>query len=158
MKTFIYTLLFLSLLLTQNVSAETESLKGLKTAKFVVDLNQGSAQLLLLRLRLIEQTITDISKNGVKPEIVVAVRGQASRFMTVTDVYLADEDKIYKDDIYAALQKLRSMGARLEQCSIALNLLKIDSRGMYPEINLVPNGYVSLIGYQNRGYAILPME
>ncbi|WP_157067768.1 hypothetical protein [Desulfosarcina cetonica] len=49
-------------------------------------------------------------------------------------------------------------GFRLEQCAIAARAMKIDPVDFLPSIHLVQNGYVSIIAYQTRGYAYLPMD
>jgi len=138
--------------------AEPDSLKGLQTAKFVVDLNQGNAKKLRLRLRLVLETLDNIEENGVKTDAVVAVRGGASKFMTMTDVLVNYEDVKIKAEIFNLTSELAKRGVKLEQCAVALRILKIDPKEVHPKFEVVKNGYVSLIGYQNRGYALLPME
>lgn len=158
MRLLIY-LLTAAILFAAPVSfAESDSLNGLKKAKFVVDLNQGKPELLNLRLSLILETILNIKDEGVTPDVVVAIRGKASAFMTSTDKYIDKEDAEIKKEIYNKLKSLSEKGVKLEQCAIALRLLKIDKEDIYPDITIVANGYVSLIAYQNQGYALLPME
>lgn len=140
------------------VYAEPDSLKGLETAKFVVDLNQGRASVLKTRLSLIIKTMDDIESSGVKPEVAVAVRGGASRFMTTHSRLVDAHDMEIKTEIESLLTKLKERGAKLEQCAIALGFMNISPSEINPALKVVPNGYVSLIGYQNRGFAILPME
>lgn len=154
---------FLSLMLLIFLTALTgyagsDSLKNLDTAKFVVDLNQGSAPKLKTRMSLILETINNIEEEGVKTDVVVAVRGPASRFMTVNDKYIAPEDKQIKADILKLAKALTERGVKLEQCAVALRFLHINAQEISPLFEVVKNGYVSLIGYQNKGYAFLPME
>lgn len=149
---------FIIIIFGLSVYAEPDSLKALETAKFVVDLNQGDGNRLKTRLSLILETIDNIAENGVKPVAAVAVRGPASRFMTVNDSYISPEDAKVKSEISALTDELRKRGVKLEQCAIALRFLYIKPEEIQPKFEVVKNGYVSLIGYQNRGYAILPME
>lgn len=162
MKKFIYSIIFLLLIgLTATAVAGQkvpDSLKGLKTAKFVVDLNQGNADTLKLRLDLLMETINNIEEKGVKTDVVVAVRGQASGFMTVGDKYISPDEQVQKQSILSDVAALKKRGVKFEQCAIALRLLKINANDVNPMLTVVKNGYVSLIGYQNVGYAILPME
>jgi len=138
--------------------AESESLKGLKTVKFVVDLNQGKPALINLRINLIKQTIEDIRLEGVEPTVVVAIRGGASKMMTKHDNHVDYEHRQIKQQIQNKIKELFKMGVQLEQCNVALSILGISPNDIIPEITVVKNGYVSLIGYQNKGYALLPME
>lgn len=100
----------------------------------------------------------NIAESGVNPVVVVAVRGPASRFMTVSNSYIAPEDVKIKNEIANLTDELSKRGVKLEQCAIALRMLDISPNDIQPKLNIVQNGYVSLIGYQNQGYGILPME
>jgi len=102
------------ILLTFTAYARSDSLKGVNTAKFVVDLNQGAAPILKTRLSLILETMDNIEQEGVKTKVVVAVRGPASRFMTVNDNFIAEEDKKIKADILGLAAKLSKRGVKLE--------------------------------------------
>ncbi|PLX70705.1 MAG: hypothetical protein C0602_04145 [Denitrovibrio sp.] len=146
------------ILFTLTAYARPDSLQGVDTAKFVVDLNQARANILKTRLSLILETMDNIEDYAVKTTVVVAVRGPDSRFMTVNDSYIAPGDIELKADIAELLDKLVKRGVKLEQCAVALRMLNISKKDINPQIQVVKNGYVSLIGYQNKGYAILPME
>ena len=134
------------------------ALQGLATARVIFDVNLGDPQKLLLRLNLIEETIAGLSAEKVKPEVVVAFRGGATLFMTGKDSYLPPEDLPLRDKIQAQVRHLKELGCHLEQCAVAVRLLKVDPRDIIPAVTLVGNGYISLIGYQNRGYALVPMD
>lgn len=160
MKKLIAFIMFLTLtgLTAQSFADTPQSLQGIKTARIVVDLNQGNADTLKLRLDLLMETINDIEQSGVKTDVVVAVRGQASRFMTTDDTFIQPDEKQMKKAIKTDIDALIKRGARFEQCAIALRLMNIPAQSVSPALKVVQNGYVSLIGYQNRGYALLPME
>ncbi len=155
-------LILLILLLPSLVSAEkpdnSRALSGLKNAGVIFDVNTGSPQKLLLRLKLIEETVTSVEADGVATDVVVAFRGGASRFITRGDKYLPQEDLDHKIAIQAQVKRLKKLGYRLEQCAVAVRLLKIDPQDIIDEVPLVGNGYISMIGYQNRHYAFVPMD
>jgi len=157
MKRFLFIILTLAFLVPA-YAATPDSLTGIDTAKFVVDLNQGDAKKLKLRLSLILETIENIEENGVKTDVVVAVRGGASKFMLMTDAMVNYDEAKLKAEIFELTSKLAKKGVKLEQCAVALRILKIDPKEVHPKFEVVKNGYVSLIGYQNKGYALLPME
>lgn len=157
MRKLLFILLTLAFI-TPAYAATPDSLQGLNEAKFVVDLNQGDAKKLRLRLSLILETIKNIEEHGVKADVVVAVRGGASKFMLMTDAMVAYEEANIKAEIFELTSQLHKKGVKLEQCAVALRLLKIDPKEVHPRFEVVENGYVSLIGYQNKGYALLPME
>jgi intracellular sulfur oxidation DsrE/DsrF family protein len=47
---------------------------------------------------------------------------------------------------------------RLEQCAIAARAWKVDPAAFLPAVNVVQNGYISIVAYQAKGYALLPMD
>lgn len=153
-----FLLIILVIAVAVNAFARPDSLRGIDSAKFVVDLNQGDAKKLKLRLSLILETMDHIEEHGVKTDVVVAVRGGASKFMLITDAMVDYNDSKIKGEIFNIISTLSKRGVKLEQCGVALKILKIDPKEVHPRFEVVKNGYVSLIGYQNRGHAILPME
>jgi hypothetical protein len=46
----------------------------------------------------------------------------------------------------------------LEQCMLAAEVYEIDPEDILPEIDRVKNGYVSTIGYQAKGYSLVPVN
>jgi intracellular sulfur oxidation DsrE/DsrF family protein len=46
---------------------------------------------------------------------------------------------------------------RMEACSITTRLAGIDSETLLPGIDLVGNTFVSQIGYQAKGFAVIPI-
>ncbi|MGD9189483.1 MAG: hypothetical protein PVI89_14780, partial [Desulfobacteraceae bacterium] len=56
------------------------------------------------------------------------------------------------------IAQFRENGFSLEQCAIAARGQKVSYGDVLPQITVVQNGYISLVAYQNRGYALLPMD
>jgi uncharacterized protein len=135
-----------------------EALKGLSAVNIICDVNVGDADLLLRRLELIDETYTELLDAGVKPTIVVAFRGEASRFVTKNDKYIKPEQEPTHKKIQGWIDQFAQNGFRLEQCAIAAKTWGIDPSDILPQVTLVQNGYISLVGYQNKGYALLPMD
>lgn len=154
------TLLFLlvpSLLYAESLTND-RALAGLNAANVIFDVNQGNPQILLVRLNLIEETVQGLVAGGVKGDVVVSFRGKASYYLTRGDEYIAEDEATIKAKIQQQVKQLLQLGYRLEQCAVATRLLKIDNADIIPEVTLVSNGYVSMVGYQAKGYAMVPME
>jgi len=139
-------------------ATKEKSLSGLKQVKFVVDVNVGNPQLLLLRMDLLDKTYRQLVTAGMKPVVVVAFRGKASQFITKGDGYVAPDEKGAKLEMKTWIERFKKEGFTIEQCGIAAGLLDIDLKDFLPQVEVVENGYVSLIGYQQQGYAYLPMD
>lgn len=157
-------LLFICLLLVPpNLAFAAEfnnqgALQGLTETKAVFDINQGNPDILALRLQLVEETYQQLKSAGTAPKFVLAFRGGASFFLTTGERYIDQEDREKKQKIETLLKDLNQLGIPLEQCAIAARLSKIDTGNFLPYIKVVANGYTSMIGYQNQGYALIPME
>lgn len=135
-----------------------DALQGLTATRAVFDINQGNPNILVLRLQLIKKTYQQLHSAGKNPEFVLTFRGKASHFLTTGETYIDQEDREKKLQIEELLRSLSLFGFPLEQCSIAAALAKINTDDFLPYINVVANGYTSLIGYQNQGYALISME
>lgn len=78
-------------------------------------------------------------------------------------VFLISTDRGDRDDatwaeiqkFQAALKKMKENGAQIEVCQYALDVFKVDRNTVIPEIDQVPNGFISVVGYQEQGYALI---
>ena len=134
------------------------ALRGLKAVKVVCDVNVGDPDLLLMRLELIDETYTELIDDGVQPTFVVAFRGPATKYVTRGTKYVPSDRQAVKKEIQGWIAQFHKNGMTLEQCAIAARGQKVAYGDILPEITVVQNGYISLIAYQNKGYALLPMD
>jgi len=127
----------------------SEALSGLTAARVIVDVRVPDLEKLVFNLRLFEETFEGIEKQGVKADMIVAFRGPGVRLLTVAAL---DEEAL---DLFRTLKK---KGVRFEACAVAMRVFKADPAKLLPEVKLVPNGFYSLIGYQNKGYATIAVN
>ena len=161
MKKIIY--LSICLILSSTMASAVQfnndkALKGLSSVKIVCDVNVGDPDLLLTRMYFLDTTYSQLLDFGVKPTIVIAFRGKASLFITKNDKYIKPEHRKQRLEMKAWLEHFSGLGFTIEQCYIAAKSFKIDTKDFLPQVNIVANGYISLIGYQSQGYAFLPMD
>jgi intracellular sulfur oxidation DsrE/DsrF family protein len=134
-----------------------EALAGLKEMKIAFDVTEGDPKVLLGKLNVIDLTRKQILAEGVTPRFVVAFRGDAS-FFTQTDVEKinpADRDAAVK--VAAKIRELRTASGleSIEQCAVPLPARKLRNEDVMPEVKLVGNGWISLVAYQQKGYAYI---
>jgi hypothetical protein len=139
-------------------AVQVKSLKGLKQVKIVCDMNVGEPELLLKRMELLDATYRQIAATGVKTTVIVAFRGKASLFITKGDGYVEAGEMAAKPEVKSWIERFKKSGFTIEQCAIAADMLDIEVKDFLPQVTVVENGYVSLIGYQQQGYALLPMD
>ncbi len=142
----------------QTIYNNNDALKNVAQSNVYFDVSLDDDQKILLRLELLQRTTQQLKDAGVEVSVVIGFRGGASRFITKDDHYVLDEETGNKKKIQEWVSRFANEGIKLEQCSIAAELLDIAYDDFLPEITIVENGYISLIGYQNQGYAVVPMD
>lgn len=136
---------------------DANALKGVTQGRVVFDINIAEPKKLPLYLTVIDQTISDLERQGVKPEVILAFRGKAVTLISTDHerIELTEVPNIEK--AAAQLAALQKRGVRMEACSVATRLFGVDNGTLLPGIEPVGNTFVSLIGYQAQGYATIPI-
>jgi hypothetical protein len=159
---FVMTFLLVAVTARIGPAAETynnsNALTGVRETKVYFDVNVGEPAKLLNRLQLIDATYDQLVAAGISPLFVVGIRGKASNYFTRGDDYVLDTDLPVKRQIEAGIDRFKARHYRLEQCYIAAGLQDIDVVDFLPQLEVVASGYVSMIGYQSKGYAFVPMD
>ena len=98
-----------------------------------------------------------LTKQGVKPDVILAFRGLSVRLISKDREQIQLEEHVHLDKIAEQLADLSNQGVRMEACSVATRLFKIDNKSLLDGIKPVGNTFVSLTGYQAQGYANIPI-
>lgn len=136
----------------------SRSLAGVQKASIYFDVSLKDDELLVFRMDLLDRTIKTLEESGLEVSAVVGIRGHASRFITKDDHYVLDEQIDNKKKIQQWVKRLSDRGVVIEQCSVAAGMHDIATDDFLPEVTIVGNGYVSLVGYQAQGYSVVPMD
>jgi len=126
-----------------------DALIGLKQAKVVFDVRVPDTDKLIFNLGLINETLDGLMSQGVKPTMVVTFRGEGVKLLASPAL---DPDA---RDLFKAM---KGRGVRFEVCAVAMRVYKANPAGLIPEVKLVANVFNSLIGYQNKGYAMIAIN
>jgi len=140
-------------------SEEYSTLKGLKSVKAVFDFELGNPQSALLHLQVIHQTFKDknIWMEKKKPDIVVVFIGPSVKLVSKDrGGFTADDQKIL-DEYANTISAMAKDGIKFEICLIAAKMLGVEPSSILPEIKQVGNGWISLIGYEAKGYSLVPV-
>ena len=125
---------------------DRDALSGLKASRAVFDMRVPDRERLIFNLELIKETLEGMAAQRVKPQMVVTFRGPGVRLLTREQA---------ADEIAPLITELKGMGVRFEVCTVATRIFKVDKATLIPDIVLVGNSLISLIGYQNQGYALV---
>lgn len=137
---------------------DADALRGVETGKVVFDMNTADAKKTALYLMVIRETVDDFVRQGVKPDVILAFRGPSVKLISRDRERVDPAEVEQLDKIAAQLADLRSQGVRMESCSVATRLLKVDNDQLLDGIKPVGNTFVSLTGYQAQGYAVIPIH
>lgn len=162
MKLLNMLVLIVVLFMSQNVMAEkapddSDALKGVTTGKVIFDINMSEPKKMTLYLQVIKQTVDDLQRQGVKPDVILAFRGLSVRLISTNRDNMELTDFDYLDQIARQLAALNEQGVRMEACSVATKLFKVDNQSLLEFVKPVGNTFVSLTGYQAQGYANIPI-
>ncbi len=140
-------------------SEEYAALKGVKSVKAVFGFEMGDPQNALVHLQVIQQTFKDKSIwiGKKKPEIVVVFYGPSVKLASRNRAGFAPGDQKILDEYAGTISAMAKDGIKFEICLIAVKLLGVEPSSILPEIKQVGNGWISVIGYQSRGYSFVPV-
>lgn len=142
---------------TKKAPLDTAALKGVKNGKGFFDVNNGDPEALPLYLAVIKETYTGLKTQGVKPDLIVAFRGKAVKLVSIARANLDADQKDALKQSDALIKELAAMGVKFEVCAIATRLFGVENDSITPQVKLVGNTFISSIGYQSKGYAIIPI-
>jgi intracellular sulfur oxidation DsrE/DsrF family protein len=154
---FICILIFGTVLNVQAVELNNDkALAGVSNTNAVFDISPGGKRL-LGQLNVIHKTYDQLQGFGHKPQFILAFRGAATKFITQTDGYVKKEHLAIKRKVQQKIKEFEDLGVTMELCGIAAKGNKVNSKDILPGIEIVANGYISVIGYQSQGYNLVPI-
>ena len=136
---------------------DSDALKGVSKGKVLFDINMVSAQKMTLYLMVIEETVDDLIRQNVEPEVVLAFRGKSVNLISNNRDQMELTDFEHLDKIAMQLKGLQKKGVRMESCSVATRLFNVKNDSLLEGIKPVGNTFVSLTGYQAQGFANIPI-
>ena len=155
--------LFLSICLllvavANGFAEEYEALKGLKSVKAVFDVRAGNPKSAALSLKLIHQTYQDKNITAItkQPAFAVVFIGPSVKLISKNREGFSSEEQKTLDEIAGIISQMSKEGIKLEICLFAAQVFGVDPASVLPEIKRVGNGWISLMGYQAKGYSLVP--
>ena len=153
-------LLVLSLLSPASAWAldNARALGDLEQVKTVYDVRKKSPEALAGYLEAIITNHENLLKEEVEPELAMVFIAKAVKFITTEPrPEIAMNHQGALDRIAKAVAKLDELGVHMEACAAATRYYGVDNDTLLPQIEPVRSGFISVMGYQNRGYALVPV-
>lgn len=138
-------------------SDEYKAMKGVKSAKVFFDMRDGNLQSAVIHLKLIHDTYKDFVAMKKDPVFVVVFMAGAVKLISNDHSgFNAEEQKSLKE-IAGIISMMSEAGIRMEVCLFAVKLFGVEPASILPQIERIENGWISEIGYQARGYSLVPV-
>lgn len=139
--------------------SDEDALQGLTEGKVVWDVTVSSPARLLFLMQVIEETYDDLVRQNIKPDMVFTFHGRVLKLISTEPLELSLDEEEAHEALVQLIQKLSARpGVRMESCSVAARFLGIDNHTIISGVKPVGNTFVSLIGYQQKGYAFIPID
>ena len=128
-----------------------------REVKIAFDITEGNPVVLASKLETIELTRKQVIAAGMTPRFILAFRGGAAQF-TQDGIAHVKEDQ--RADALQVRRRLGEMSSgagveSMEQCGVTLARFKLSDKTLLKPIKSVPNGWITLANYQERGYSYI---
>jgi intracellular sulfur oxidation DsrE/DsrF family protein len=131
---------------------DSDALKGVKTIKVIYDINVVSEPTKIInKLKGIVDARDRALAAKVKSDIVIEFRGPALSFIQKPGPDATGEQK----QIRELVSELKKEGAKLEACGFAAKTQNLDPSNFLSEVKLVGSSFISLGGFQAKGYSVI---
>jgi uncharacterized protein len=137
--------------------AQYPALEGIERLDTVVDYSLGSAQAATVVFPAVREIYQDPSVTALpeSPRTVIVFHGKAVRLLSTDREGFEEADLEAVEQVAEMIRQFDQDGIRMEVCMYAVNALGVDPATLMPEIEQVGNGFISVAGYQNQGYAVV---
>ncbi len=128
-----------------------------REARMAFDITNGNPQVVNLTLATIDMTRKQLIEQGITPRIVVTFRGDASYFTQDSLAVVKEDQRAEALIVKAKIRELKTASGveGFEQCNVPLASRKLKGTDLMTEVKLVPNGWIALANYQQKGYAYI---
>jgi len=152
---------FISVLIaTPAVSGEYTALNGIKGVKAVFDVSLGSPKVANIVFWAVQNVYKDKSVRSLKepPQVAVVFHGPAVKLISTDREGFKSSDTEMLDKFAGMIRQMKKDGVKLEVCEYALKVLNVKPDTILPEVDLVGNGFISVVGYQSQGYSVVTIN
>ena len=137
---------------------DSAALNGVKETSSVFLIDFTNPQKTAFYLDIIRGTHEGLVRQGVKPDMVLVFIGETVKYLSTSpDDLLAMEYEDQLASIAESSRALKKLGVRLEVCAVATEVFGVDNDTILPGMDVVGDGFISLIGWQTQGHKLVPI-
>lgn len=133
------------------------ALAGMTSAKaiFLIDVNNpGRVDHVL---RVIAMTEQGLRRQHVTPHLIVVFVGPDVAFLTRNRRGISYMNERTVAGIQREIAKMHKAGVTFQACGIAMRGMDVNPKTLIADVQPVGNGYISLIGFEHKGYSLVPV-
>ncbi len=133
------------------------ALERLERLDTVVDYGLGSPEAATVVFPAVREIYLDPSVNALPnpPRTVIVFHGEAVKFLSTDREGFDEAQHEALDKIAEQIRQFHEDGVRMEVCMYAVRVFGVNPGTLMSEIEQVGNGFISVAGYQNQGYAVI---
>tara|TARA_R110001592_G_C12946676_1_gene730937 strand:- start:307 stop:825 length:519 start_codon:yes stop_codon:yes gene_type:complete len=133
------------------------ALNGVKKYDVVYQVTQGNPKVVNSVFMVIKNAYEapEVKALANDPNVVIVFHGPVVKLLSTDSASFNAQERIEVRKFQATLRQMKKDGVTLEVCRYALKGMGVDEATIIPEIDPVDNGFVSVIGYQMQGYAVV---
>jgi len=99
--------------------------------------------------------VAEVKKLKNPAHIVIVFHGPAVQLLSTESAPFNEAEWAEVENFQERLKQMKKDGVKLEVCLYAVKMMGVDKATIIPEVDQVGNGFVSVIGYQMQGYAVV---
>jgi len=137
---------------------DSVALNGIKAAKSVFLIDFTNPKKTAFYLNIIAGTHKGLINQNVKSDMVLVFIGKTVSYLSTQpsdELELEFEDELAS--IQNSIQEFSKLGVRMEVCAVATKVFGVDNNTIPKQMNIVADGFISLIGWQTQGYKLVPI-
>jgi intracellular sulfur oxidation DsrE/DsrF family protein len=143
---------------TETTINDRTSLGDLKIGKGVFLVDIGDPKKLNFYLEVIQGTYKGMKAQGVEPDFILVYIGPSVKYLSNAPSSETEQEAAgILLEIESNVEALAELGIKQEICAVATRVFGIDNKTVFPDLTLVGDGFISLIGYQAQGYHLAPV-
>ena len=139
------------------LAEEYSAMKGVNSVNAIFDMRDGNPQTAVIHLNLIHDSYNELVAMKKNAAFSVVFMASAVKLISTDHSSFKAEDQKSLKEIAGIISKMSKSGIRVEVCLFAVKLFGVEPASILPEIEQVGNGWISEIGYQARGYGLVPV-
>ncbi|MBU2728793.1 hypothetical protein HAQ00_11135 [Acidithiobacillus caldus ATCC 51756] len=140
-----------------NTLSDAQALSGLHSAKAVFLVNIKNPNAVAHLVKVIGLTRKQLLQQKVTPHFIVVFIGPDVAFLTKNRRGIPYTEERAVATIEHEIGMLTKEGIRFQACGVALHGMDVHPSALIPTVQPVESGFISVIAYQQRGYALVPV-